>query len=208
MTIPLINVLPITQNLPSQRAQILASNKINKLKVANTPDELIDAIVVSQLLANEYEQALASSQTYTAAKTAMPNLRQVPELRKYRTTYPNFCHSILEIEINNHGDILAKGQILYHGGTWPCTGNSILTNKVLSTSLSPQVAMSHGAAPTVNQIWKITISSNYISAFVFNDVSNQSMAHEKEVLLSSNVTLTVNSIRVIGKFEVLDVTAT
>ncbi|HCH1474408.1 TPA: hypothetical protein NKQ81_004433 [Vibrio parahaemolyticus] len=219
MALQLIDVFPVKEGPPTQRDIQLAALQgviLPPPKMANTAAELVDDIAnqfVSNGLAWEYEQALNQSQEYKAAKSSMPSLKDVPEIKNYRTKHPHFNESLVQSELAKYGDFLSIDQILYHGGAWPVScngaivGSKFVSNKVLSTTLCPQVGALHGTYHTPKQIWVIRIRSSAVKAFVFNNASNQTLSHEKEVLLAQGITFECIDVRTVGIFDILDIVA-
>lgn len=152
-------------------------------------------------LPNSLHEALKTSHAYKVWKTTMPSLAQVPALHRYRNEHPHYDASALYSEIVAHGKPLPPGQLLFHGGVWPCpepigVGQVLTTDRVLSTSLCPQVAALHATYHAGGALWLIQISPSGASkpAFVFNSDRRQRLNHEHEVVIAPGATLTCTSV--------------
>lgn len=156
---------------------------------ANQHESRLDRFVVKFLdTSNEYSKWL----------NLMPSV--VPaELLDYQRSYPPNDFNIIDQAVKAHGIIIPDGQFLFHGGLWPsnehgdpCT--AFVTDRVLSTSFCPKVALNNGEwrgkAWDANRLDLIVIKTNAskTKAFVY-DKELAEHGHELEVLFAKGATL-------------------
>ncbi|ELI7918227.1 TPA: hypothetical protein U5E31_003807 [Yersinia enterocolitica] len=159
------------------------------------------------LAANQYESRLDrfvinfldKSNEYSQWLSLMPE--SVPgELLDYQGLYPPSDFNIIDQIVNRNGIVLPDGQFLFHGGLWPKDkyGNPVtkfVTDRVLSTSFCPKVALNNGEwrgkAWDANRLDLIVIRTKFpeTKAFIF-DKELQGHGHELEVLFAKGATLT------------------
>jgi len=84
--------------------------------------------------------ALDNSDAYKSWRKAMPS-KTPDELSRYKKCYPHCNFEQVSVEIEMAGHVLSEGQYLFHAGLWPTSGNHFLTNRPLSSSFCPQVAL-------------------------------------------------------------------
>ncbi|MDD5036602.1 MAG: hypothetical protein PHE55_17810 [Methylococcaceae bacterium] len=120
-------------------------------------------------------------------------------LSKYKKEFPNYNPSEVDPEINNIGESLCEGQILFHGGIWPGNNsNHFKTQLPLSTSFCPQVALRNaehrGKAYDANRIDLLVLraTSPITNVFSFRRAGTN-LGHENEVLFASGASLTLRS---------------
>ena len=82
---------------------------------------------------------LKTNRTFSIWRSAMPN-RIPKKISNYQNKYPRYDQLQLEAEIANINCILSEGQTLVHAGLWP-KDTIFITNRPLSTSFCPQVAL-------------------------------------------------------------------
>lgn len=157
--------------------------------MADDPDE--------NSLPRSLQKALNNSLAYKQWKASMPPISQVPTLRRYRKGDLNFESSTAAAEIYNFGRQLPPEQVIFHGGIWPFpngvqVGQVLITDRLLSTSLSPQVAAVHATYHTGGALWAIQVTKEGKStpAFIYKNDRRNKHGHEYEVLLPPGVTLT------------------
>ncbi len=216
--LPLVSVYPISESPPTAMQIALAQHTgeaFRTLEVANT------ALEFAEITAREFsvtglqmclDSNLRDSPEYKACKLAMPPLSSVPNLKKYRTEYPNFDLIGVDSEVRKFGRLLQPGQVIFHGGVWPVNsgrcgvGQKFTLTKPLSTTLCAGVAGAHANTHNPRQLWVITVSpATNTPAFVFSNNSNQSLAHELEFLLASGTTIECTAERRLEHFQIIEV---
>lgn len=123
--------------------------------------------------------------------------RQFPtSIKKYKHSYQTCNLDNVAKDINAIGCYLHPGQIVFHGGLSPQQpGEAVITDRPLSTSFCPQVALRNaewrGKAYEAGEVHLLVlrVASTSIRAFVFP--LEGELGNEKEVLISSNVNLVV-----------------
>lgn len=134
---------------------------------------------------------------------------KIPDaLSKYQKSYKKCNFQKVDEEINNIGYKLSAGQQLIHGGLWSDLSAKTPTNRPLSTTFCPKVAINEtlhrGKAYDNNRIDIIilTVVNPNTNVYVFNQ-SRGKLKHEKEVLFASGATLTKkNEIKIEEKYLV------
>lgn len=216
--LPLVNVYPISESLPSAMEIALAQNSgeiIRTPEVANTPLEFAE-ITARKFFVNGLQMCLESnlraSAAYKACKSAMTPLYSVPHLKKYRTEYPNFDFRAVDSEIRKFGFLLNPGQVLFHGGVWPvssglCTpGQKITLTKPFSTTFCAGVAGAHANTHKPCQLWVITVlPTTSTPVFVFSNNKNQFLSHELEVLFAAGAVVECTAERQLQHYQIIEV---
>jgi len=141
---------------------------------------------------------LQASPAFKALRNCMPS-KTPKSIADYQQRYPNCDFLKVTENIESLGTTLVGGSFLFHGGFWQKEWGSVIkTNKPLSTSFCPQVALR-------NAEWKgKAYDSGEIHLFVLNVVNPQTkvfalrirgtnLGREKEVLFSSGATLTLRN---------------
>ncbi|HHR5390833.1 TPA: hypothetical protein ACS5PF_004009, partial [Salmonella enterica subsp. enterica] len=118
---------------------------------------------------------------------------------EYQNNYSNTDLIAVDRLVNECGVIPPDGQFLFHGGLWPSDEGKlkltrIVTERVLSTSLCPKVALENG--DWMGKSWDagrldlivIQVKSPVTRAFIFNKDSDGNR-HELEVLFASGAKL-------------------
>lgn len=152
-------------------------------------------------LLQSVEDRWFSSNEYKNWQAAMP--AKTPKELRLHQSEPSKCNpNEISDLIGSCGDLLERGQFLFHAGDLPsCT---VCTTKPLSTSISPGPAFSNGlwrgkAGHAGNlDLGVLEIDSDNIQAFVFKHRGNVKFKEELEVLLPSGVLLTPNSKQVVS----------
>ena len=213
MTLPLINIFPYPYEVWSMRKA--TKNEMMKFynengyfttevkdkltKVIDTPLEAAKHIIevgADNGLENFIDKVLNTSQDFKVMRDSMPQ-RTPKEIFDYQKKYPH-CNCVeVDQAINTHGDILAEGQYLFHGGLWPkASERQFITTRPFSTSFSPQVALRNaewgGKAYDANEInlFVLKAVSPRTKVFVIR-IRGTNMGHEKEILFSSGAQLTL-----------------
>lgn len=114
--------------------------------------------------------------------------------------------------INLNGCLVTAGQFLFHGGKWPVgylRGAMFETIRPLSTTLCPNIAMGvpqfHGRAYQNNalDLFVLRVRKPRIKAFFFDHEDTDS-GHEKELVFSRGVKLTLVSCKEVRTIPVSD----
>ncbi len=187
-----------------------ASTTKDKLlgKIGAPIDAAVHAVaaVVDERLNSYLERQIASSPGYDAWRRAMPS--QTPSaIAKYQKDFPNYDARAVDEAIARNDFCLPVGQALFHGGLWPNPASrSFVTDRPLSTTLLPSVALrnaEHGGKAYhagEMQLMVLTVRAPTIKAFVLRK-SGTLLGHEHEVLLPSNIRLTLQrKLRVRGDY--------
>ena len=120
-----------------------------------------------------------------------------PGLKKYKSSYPSYDPVQVQREINAHGALLPVDQVLFHAGVWP-GGTSLVTDRPLSTSFCPQVALRNadhkGKAYDAGRIdlFVVRIAASSTKAFVYKR-KGLDLGHENEVVFAAGATLNLIS---------------
>lgn len=195
----LVDLIPITTrpHTPLELALAQAGTRqLRAIRSFHSSAELIDAIIEEGGRGNEAggaaEDALKAHPVYKQWQRAMPYLRNVPKIHRYRTGSSKDL-SAVDGEILANGGFLVSGQILYHGGV--LTSAEILTVNPISSSMHPSVAISH-AIKDNGQLGVLRIgASNSVRAFAYETTGSQKLKHEYEVLLQGGLRLELTSER-------------
>lgn len=140
------------------------------------------------------ENILKENEEFKQWRNCMPS--KIPDaLSKYKNSYRKCDFQKVDEEINNIGYKLSEGQQLIHGGLWRDLSAKIPTDRPLSTTFCPKVAITEtfhcGKAYDNGRIDIIilTVVNPNTNVYVFNQ-SRGKLKHEKEVLFASGATLT------------------
>lgn len=153
------------------------------------------------------ENILKENKEFKQWRSCMPP--QTPKaLSEYQQSYRNCNFQKVDEEINSIGYKLSAGQQLIHGGLWSDLSEKTATDRPLSTTFCPQVAISetlHNGKAYDNDridIIILTVVNPNTNVYVFNQ-SQGKFKHEREVLFASGATLTkVNEIQIKKEFVV------
>lgn len=149
-----------------------------------------------QALGNHIDRELANSAEYALWRRAMPSATP-GGISNYQKNYPHYDVKQVNNDINTIGVTLPFGQQLFHGGLWP-GGNSFTTNRPLSTTFCPQVAMREleykGKAYDAGRmdLFVLRVASPMTNVFVFRN-KGTNLGHEKEVLFAAGANLTLQN---------------
>ncbi len=151
-------------------------------------------------------EALDESGDYNLAAYA-PAAMEGSILERYRGEYPDASHrepdaedirvrKAASMEVQRHGNQLAPGQVLLHGGgPWPALNSygtrtrEIVVHEMLSTTLITGVAQRHAEdhAP-YGEIWVITVGPSAATKAIIYP-NEGFLKHEREVLLGAGARL-------------------
>ncbi len=146
-------------------------------------------------LENHISNHLRGSTDFNQILSRMPF--PIPDsIQEYKERYPEYDSDQVCADIVNSGEALKEGQYLFYGGL--CTakeGVEIITEKPLSTSFCPQVALrnaewrgkAHDSGEVHLLVLKVTEPKT--KAFVFPPEGY--LGNEKEVLFNAGAKLTV-----------------
>lgn len=162
-------------------------------------------------LEHHIDEQLDNSQDYKFWRQCMPS--KIPDsIRRFQQEYPHYDQVEVDSEINRSSNLLSEGQLLFHGGLWPCNTSHIKLNRPFSTSFCPQVALRNaewgGKAYDADQIdlFVLRVANAKTNVFVYRRKRTR-MGNEKEVLFSSGAELTlINRILIrndylVGKYQ-------
>lgn len=142
------------------------------------------------------ENALDNSAALRNWRQAMPSTTPA-ELAAYQKNYPKCDLAKVTETINEVGCLLSENQYLFHGGYWR-GGHTLVTDRPLSTSLCPQVALRNsehnGKAYDAGEVhlFVLKITNPQTKAFVFRR-KGTNLGHENEVLLAAGACLELRS---------------
>lgn len=155
---------------------------------------------------------LDGSEQYAQWLSLMPE--SVPEeLLSYQSSYPPSDFDKINDIVNVFGIHMPDDQVLFHGGVWPKNqyGNpevSLITDRVLSTSLCPKVAITNaewkGKAWDSNRIdlMVIKVNCSTANAYIFDKELPQH-GHELEILFAKDAVLRfISESEIVGGREV------
>lgn len=141
----------------------------------------------------------------------MPKI--LPDVLDMYQCHSSFCNlNQVSETIKLNGCTVTPGQFLFHGGKWPVgylPGAMFETIRPFSTTLCPNIAMGvpqyHGRAYHNNAIdlFVLRVCQPRTKAFFFNNEDPDS-GHEKELVFSRGVKLTLVSCKEITKIPVSD----
>ncbi|WP_439821867.1 hypothetical protein ACSPX5_13085 [Pseudomonas sp. HLG18] len=138
------------------------------------------------------DDALDGSSAMEFVRSLMPD-KTPQSLARYQTHYPYYDAIKVNKEIQEHGAIFDDGQFLFHGGGWPSGADEFVTDRPLSTSFCPQIALRNaefkGKAYDLERVDLIVLrtASARCHAYVFG--CEGEMKHEKEVVFAAGAKL-------------------
>jgi len=143
------------------------------------------------------DRYLDGDPAYAEWTDAMPSPTP-PALERYQEEYPECDFAAANQDVRDCGDVLSEGQFLFHAGRWPDGVDSFVTDRPLSTTFCPQVAMrnmDHKAkAHDAGQIDLLVLRAHQPRTLVFAFERRETMmGHEKEVLFATGAELTFRS---------------
>lgn len=147
---------------------------------------------VDNALEHFIDSALANDAAFTALRYQMPS--QTPAaLNDYQSSYPEYNRVAVDQAINQFGAYLADGQYLIHGGLWFSGEDSFTTDRPLSTTFCPQIALRNaewrGKAYDANRVelMVIRVTKPKTKAYLFG--AEGEFKHEKEAVFASGAQL-------------------
>lgn len=147
-------------------------------------------------LGNYINSALDNDANFAIWRKAMPSATPM-ELSKYKNSYPHCNFVQVSAEITNVGIHLSPGQFLFHAGVWP-GGKSLVTDRPLSTSFCPQVALRNaehrGKAYDANRIdlFVVRVTGPATKVYVYKRKGTR-LGHENEVVFAAGAHLVLQS---------------
>ena len=160
----------------------------NPLEAAN----FIASVGADGGLGNHINHVLDHDDGYAEWRRSMPSATP-SGLKKYKSQYPFYDPVQVQKEINIHGVLLPVGQELFHAGVWP-SGASLVTDRPLSTSFCPQVALRNadykGKAYEAGRIdlFVVRVAASSTNAFVYKR-KKLDLGHENEVVFAAGASL-------------------
>jgi hypothetical protein len=137
-------------------------------------------------------EALNESHAYKQWQQAMP--AKTPDaLARYQKSYSNSDFAQVSEEINKIAKVLSEGQCLFHAGLWP-DGTELITNRPLSTSFCPQVALRNAdhrsKAYDADRIDLFVLTATTPKTNIFAYKRNgTNLGHENEVVFAAGAKL-------------------
>lgn len=152
-------------------------------------------------LGNFINAALDDSHAYKEWRQAMPS-RTPDALARYQKSYPHCDFAQVSAEINSIAQVLSEGQCLFHAGLWP-GGTTLTTNRPLSTSFCPQVALRNAdhrsKAYDAGRIDLFVLTATSPKTNIFSYRRNgTNLGHENEVLFAAGANLKLLSAKVVN----------
>jgi len=147
---------------------------------------------VDNVLEGFIDRALADNFVFNVLRQQMPSPTPAA-LSDYQSSYPDYDLFAVDTAINRFGALLADGQYLLHGGCWFSDGDSFTTDRPLSTTFCPQIALRsaewRGKAYEANRVelMVIRITQPRTKAYLFGPEGD--LKHEKEVVFASGAHL-------------------
>jgi hypothetical protein len=146
-------------------------------------------------------EQICSNVAFDIWEAAMQRRRRWYALRLYKNEYPLDDYREVDDEIGEINWALSVGQSLFHGGVWPADDRVITTDRPLSTSFSPQVALRNFdqrdkayKSKTV-QLWVIRVVETCSPVYFYDLGDRDGLGHEMEVLFASGACLELRSRR-------------
>lgn len=152
---------------------------------------------LDNVLERHIDQILDSSPEFNNMLRNMP--KDIPSsIDDYKQKYPACDLGQVSTDINDFGILLSEGQYLFHGGRCRLeVGDVLVTDRPLSTSFCPQVALRNaewrGKAYDSGEVHLIVlrVKDPTTKTYVFNIESE--LGYEKEVLFSSGARVEIRS---------------
>lgn len=147
---------------------------------------------VDNVLEGFIDCALANDVAFNALRHQMPSPTPAA-LDDYQSSYPHYDRVAVDQAINQFGVFLADGQYLIHGGRWFSDGDSFTTDRPLSTTFCPQIALRsaewRGKAYDANRVelMVIRVTQPRTKAYLFGPEGE--LKHEKEAVFASGAHL-------------------
>lgn len=169
-------------------------NIVNAIKYTDTFTKLKIPFMGKEITST-LENILEESYAYKQMLNLMPN--KIPEnLKKYQEQYPHFDKNKVNDEILKINAYLSKNQYIFHGGQWWNRNKSeLITNRPLSTSFLPHIALNEmhhkGKAFKWDRadLLMLKVTNPKTSVFVY--LNHGFLSHEKEVLFAEGAKLKI-----------------
>jgi hypothetical protein len=151
------------------------------------------------------ENALENSTALVELRSKMPP-GMLPGLSAYQSDYPTYDSQLVDQEISRFGTVLAEGQFLFHGGHWPIGQEQFVTDRPLSTTFCPQVALRNAEwnAKAYDAGWidliVLRVTAPQSKAYLYP--SHGELKHEKEIVFATGARL-----RLLSRKKIADKTA-
>lgn len=182
-----------------RRPALHAKNEL-QARVSNPLEAAVHiaSVCADGALSSFINTALDSDAGFKSWRSRMPG--KTPEaLTRYQQKYPHYDQAQVDSAINDFAATLTEGQCLFHGGSWPAdAGDSFETDKPLSTSFCPQVALRNaehkGKAYEANKVELFVLRATNPATRVFSyRRAGTKMGNENEVVFASGSRLTLRS---------------
>ncbi|NBF11545.1 hypothetical protein [Pseudomonas sp. Fl4BN1] len=141
-------------------------------------------------LSNHLEGVLEDSPEYDQWVRSMPAKPADSPLNQYKNNTSEAVVAATDAQLQGC-PTLSGGQVLFHGGQWPCEGDSLTSDRALSLSLSASVAVCETREDEQKEVWLITVDEACTApVFVYDGRSNDEapdgidhLRHEWELLV-------------------------
>lgn len=148
-------------------------------------------------LESHVENELNISPDFSKMLGFMPEETPV-SIVEYKHSFPSYCLPTVLEDIERFGRKLHEGQTLFHGGFCSLEqGESMLTDKPLSTSFCPQVALRNaewkGKAYDAGEVHLLVLRITGASPKAFVFPLSGELGNEKEVLIAAHIRMTIMS---------------
>lgn len=174
-------------------------------RTLTTDREAVEAAILGEGLGCEcsaLKDSLDENATYRQWQESVPRFTVVPTIRRWRNDFSTADGQLVNAELQAHGALLSRGQVLYRG-CGPKERTLSPTVLPLSTTLHAPVARWH-AVEVKGFVAVLRIQDHaVIRAYPFRTRGNQRLKHECEVLLEAGLAFTERSSEMIGGIEVV-----
>ncbi|WP_170907948.1 MULTISPECIES: hypothetical protein [Vibrio] len=141
---------------------------------------------------HDFHSKILDSRAFAEIKRLTPYLKDISSTNLYRNIPQKAELHSVDAEIRDFGSLLPSGQTLFHGGSLPLN-RPLVTNRPLSTTYCPQVALWHAdndRLPDRNPtpvVWVLTVGQACSKKAIVFKKGGSNMANEFEVLIESGV---------------------
>ncbi len=205
---PFAQPYDVWETRPATPDEVMAQESMAEIRV-KVLERVEDAVAAAAYMAKVHSdnvlgrhiaKALDDSKELKAWRNAMPS-KTPPAIAMYQRNLSKSDMAAVSQEIEQYGALLSPGQCLYHGGLWP-GGTGLVTDRPLSTSLCPQVALRNAESKAKAydagriDLLVLRVTDPRTKAFAFRR-KGSSLGHENEVLFSAGASLKrINEVRV------------
>ncbi|HEO1782944.1 hypothetical protein [Acinetobacter baumannii] len=173
-------------------------------KIEKSIDSALDAakhiaeVVNDEMLASHIEKSINNESVFKIWRKAMPS-KVPPNINNYQKLYPKCDFEAVSREIEEVGHLPTEGQYFFHGGyIFKEDLNELYTDKPLSTTLCPQVALLEavnlGKAfhDGVIHLYVLKVVKPQTKVYVFKQ-NGSKMGREREILFAAGAKLKVEN---------------